>query len=154
MLHSMSKYTVLKYTVLEHVILFILLIVSISLIYQDIKTKTISIISLSIFGIISLVWYCMHKHINLVFFIIILCTGLLTKFLFKKQTLGTADYFISLFLSPFLYTNEIPYLLILIGVIGTFISVLIQSTKIAFIPVILSAVSLTKLLKILYTYFN
>ena len=137
-------------TTTEYIILTVLLISAIILVKQDVKTKSVNIINLSVFGLASTAWYVIHGHASFVFFVIIMCTGLFTRILLKKRTVGNADYLVSLFVSPFLYNKDISILLILIGIIGIFTSLLTKSIKIAFIPIILFAVIITNLFRFLY----
>lgn len=135
---------------LNFFILSIVFISSIILSVQDIKHKYVSIVPLSIFCMSCLEWYIMHPHCNLVLFVIFVCIGISTKIFFKKESIGLADYFVILFVSPFLYNTNLPLVLILIGIFGIITSFFIKSKNIPFILPILLSVLIVNLFKILY----
>ena len=135
---------------LNYTILSIIFINAIILSIQDIKYKYVSIIPLSIFCISCFGWYIMHPHCSLVLFCIFVCIGLSTKIFFKKESIGIADYFVILFVSPFLYNTNLSLVLILIGIFGIITSFFIKSKNIPFILPILLSVLIVNLFKILY----
>lgn len=143
---SKNNFTIL----LDYILLIIILISSIVLSVQDIKYKGVSITPLSVFCISCFVWYLLHRNCNLVLFCIFVFIGLIIKIFFKKEAIGKADYFIILFVSPFLYNTNLSFVLILIGIFGIITSLFIKSKNIPFILPILLSVLIVNIFKILY----
>ena len=135
---------------LDHIILLIIFISSIILCVQDIMYRGVGIIPLSIFCISCFVWYIMHPQCNLVIFGVFLFIGLITKIFFNTEAIGLADYCVILFVSPFLYNANLPFVLILIGIFGIITSLFTASKNIPFILPILLSVAIVNLFKILY----
>ncbi len=96
------------------------------------------------------VWYIRYPQCNLVIFVIFIFIGLITKIFFNKESIGLADYFVILFVSPFLYNTSLSIVLILIGIFGIITSFFIKSKNIPFILPILLSVAIVNLFKILY----
>ena len=142
----------MEHTILniDFVILFIIFISSVILSVQDIKYREVNIVPLLIFCISCFGWYIMHPHCSLVLFCIFVCIGLSTKIFLKKESIGLADYFVILFVSPFLYNINLSLLLILIGIFGIITSIFMRSKNIPFILPILLSVLIVNLFKILY----
>ena len=132
------------------ILLFIIFISSIVLSIQDIKNNKVGIVPLFIFCFSCFLWYLANPNCNLVLFCIFLCIGLITKIFFKKEYIGIADYFVILFVSPFLYNTNLSFFLILIGIFGIITSFFISNKNIPFILPILLSVLIVNLFKILY----
>lgn len=132
------------------IVLLIIFISSVILSVQDIKYRCVSVIPLSVFCLSCLGWYIRYHHCNLVLFGIFICIGMSTKIFFKKESIGLADYFVILFVSPFLYNTNLSLVLILIGIFGIITSFFIKSKNIPFILPILLSVLIVNLFKILY----
>lgn len=143
---SRDNFTIL----LDYILLIIILISSIVLSIQDMKYKGVSIIPLSVFCISCFVWYLLHQNCDLVLFGIFVFIGLITRIFFKKEAIGTADYLVILFVSPFLYNTNLSFVLILIGIFGIITSLFIKSKNIPFILPILLSVLIVNIFKILY----
>ena len=135
---------------LDFLILLLILITSIILSIQDIIHKGVGIIPLSMFGISCLLWYFLHPHCNLSIFCIFLFIGLITKIFFKKESIGIADYFVILFVSPFLYNTNISLFLVLMGIFGIITSFLTKSKNVPFILPILLSLLIVNIFKFLF----
>lgn len=135
---------------LDYILLSLIFISSVILSVQDIKYKGVTIIPLLLFCISCLGWYILHPKCNLILFFIFICIGEITKIFFKKESIGTADYLISVFVSPFLYNTNLSFVLTLIGIFGIITSFFIKSKNIPFILPILLSVLIVNIFKIFY----
>ena len=134
----------------DYILLLFIVITGIIISIQDIKYKWVGIVPLFTFCLSCLGWYIYHSHCNLILFCVFLSIGLSTKIFFKKSSIGTADYCVILFVSPFLYNTNLSLVLILIGVFGIITSFFIKSKNIPFILPILLSVLIVNIFKILY----
>lgn len=135
---------------LDYILLLFIFINAVILSIQDIKSQCVNIIYLGIFCLSCLLWYLMHPFCNLTLFFIFLIIGISTKIFLKKEYIGIADYFVILFVSPFLYKISLSFVLILIGFFGIITSFFIRSKTISFILPILLSVLIVNIFKILY----
>lgn len=118
----------------------IILIVLVSggvLCIQDWRTHSVSVFPLLVFILSCFFYYLTRKECSIFLFVVVLCIGLFSKIFLKKNVCGTADYFISISISPFLDNRDLPILLILIGCIGIFASILRKNKIIPFVPAML-----------------
>ncbi len=135
---------------LDNILLLFVFISALILSIQDTNYKYVNILPLFIFCLSCLGWYIIHPHCNLILFWVFLSIGLSTKIFFKKDSIGLADYFVILFVSPFLYNISLSFVLILIGIFGIITSVFIRSKNIPFILSILLSVLIVNIFRILY----
>lgn len=95
-----------------------LVILALILSWQDIKQNMVSIFALAGFCICSTLWYLVHGKCDFKLFILLCILGFIYKIIVHKSVLGSADYILSFFLSPFLYNVNFSLLLINLGLYG------------------------------------
>lgn len=129
-----------------HLFVFSIVLTSdIILCIQDWRTCTVGAVPLSVFFISSLCWYLIHGKYSLLLFVIVSGIGIFAKIFCKKDVFGIADYFFSIFVSPFLINSEVPMLLILIGIIGIIASILRKNKTTPFVPIISFSILILRL---------
>ena len=129
----------------------ILLISGSVLCIQDWRTYSVGLVPLLIFSIASFRQYWVCREYSLLLFCILILLGSIFKLLTKKSILGLADYLVSIIISPFLCNQDVPILLILIGMYGIFATILTKSIRknpiIPFVPVLLISILTLRLSK-------
>lgn len=95
-----------------------LVILALILSWQDIKRNMVSIFALAGFCICSALWYLVHRKCDFKLFILLCILGFIYKIIVHKSVLGSADYILSFFLSPFLYNINFSILLMSLGFYG------------------------------------
>ena len=129
----------------------ILLISGSVLCVQDWRTYSVGLVPLLIFAIANFRQYWVYREYSLLLFCILISLGIIFKLLTKKNMLGLADYLVSVIISPFLCNQDVPILLILIGLYGMFATILKKSIRknstIPFVPVLIISVLTLRLCK-------
>lgn len=118
---------------------------------QDWRTYSVGLMPLFFFLTACLRQYCIYREYSLILFYILAFLSIFFKLLTGKNTLGLADYFVSVAISPFLNNQDVPNLLILVGIYGIFATILIKTVRkksmIPFVSVLLISVLTLRLYK-------
>ena len=120
---------------------------------QDFRSKSVSIIPLSVFVIGCSIYGIYKNNYSIILpmiFIIIHIIYFLTK---HKKAFGIADHIAIMTVACLVKTEQIPIFLIFCGINGTVISIFFKNS-IPFIPAILLATVLVQLLDVLNLYIH
>lgn len=108
---------------------------------QDWRTYSVGVCPLLIFSIASFYQYLLCREYSLLLFYVLVVLGIGFRVFAKKNALGFADYLISIVISPFICEQDVPILLIFVGIYGILATILKKSIRknstIPFVAVVL-----------------
>lgn len=117
------------------------------LIYQDFKSKSVSVFPLFLFlGFCGIIGFITK---NFCYFPCLVFLGVGSGFylLKKKQAFGIADYIVVFAVSFLISNDNWPFLLILSGAFGILIAIIFKNQKFPFVPSLLVATLLIEILE-------
>lgn len=113
---------------------------------QDLKLQSVSFLSLLAFFVFCATDGIFHKNYTFIPVFIFLLIGLTYRVFKGHSVFGMADYIVVSAVSFLLNSAQVPFFIILCGVLGVITSFVLRQRRFPFIPAILVSTLLTKIL--------